>query len=137
TGTTAAGSSVETISATTGTVYMRLGSRTGTDLDGAHRFSLSSSSETAGIFLRYVDSNNYYALAATTTGVSVLKRLAGVTTTLKTVSMALAINMDYRMRFRIAGSSPIALYGNVWADGTREPTVSALGQWNDSLWTLI
>lgn len=136
TGATAVGSNVETISSTTGTVYMRLGSRTGTDLDGTHRFSLSSSGMTEGIFLRYIDTNNYYALAASTSGVSILKRIAGVTTTLKSVSTALAINTKYRMRFRVVGYSPVSLSGNVWADGAREPTVNGAGQWDDSQWVI-
>jgi hypothetical protein len=136
TGATAVATGEATISNTTGIVYMRLGTRTGADLEGTHRFSLSSSSEIAGIFLRYVDTNNYYALAATSSGVSLLKRLSGVTTTLKSVSMVLGINTEYRMRFRVASADPVLLSGNVWPDGTREPTATALGYWDDNQWVI-
>jgi hypothetical protein len=136
TGATAVATGEATITNTTGTVYMRLGTRTGTNIQGTHRFSLSSSAETAGIFLRYVDTNNYYALAATTSTTSILKRLAGVTTTLASVSMALSINTPYQMHFLTANSGPVSLFGNMWADGSLEPTVNSLGQWNDSLWVI-
>jgi hypothetical protein len=128
TGTTAVGSGEATIANTAGDVHMVLGSRTWTDEDGTCRFSLSASTISAGIELRYVNSSNFYRLQASTTAVSIVKRLAGVTTTLATVSMAIPTATFYRMRFRIVGTSPVLLWGNVWLDGTGE---------NYSTWTIL
>jgi len=137
TGTTAVAAGEETITNTTGDVHMHLGSRTWTDEDGTVRFQLSASTISAGIELRYTDANNFYRLQVSTTTVSIIKKLAGVTTTLATVSMAIPINTNYRMRFRVVGSGPVALSGNVWVDQTLEPTINATtGQWDNSLWVI-
>lgn len=125
TGTDAIASNKLTITNTTGDVFEVYGSRTGTDMDGTHDFSLSASTMTEGLALRYVDSNNYYLLKASTTTLTLLKKRAGVSTTLATFSKALSTATNYYMRFRVIGtsiSSPISLYGRVWLAGTLEST---------------
>lgn len=137
TGTIGISSDEAQISNTTGDVHMRPGSRTATNQEGTVRFSLSASTISAGLELRYVDANNFYRLQVSTTAVSIVKRVGGTTTTLAMVSMALSINTTYRMRFRVVGSNPVALWGNVWLDGSLEPTIDpATYQWDDSLWTI-
>lgn len=137
TGTDAVSSNALTISNTTGDVFERLGSRTGTDLDETVSFTLSASTMTAGMALRYVDANNCYLLKVSTAAVSIIKKIAGVSTTLATVSVSISTNTQYWMRFRVVGSNPVALYGNVWAKGVLEPTIDATTyKWNDNNWTI-
>jgi hypothetical protein len=137
TGATAVSGGEATITNTTGDVHMALGSRTWGDVDGTVRFAFSASTISAGIELRYVDANNFYRLQANTTTVSIIKRSLGVSLTLATVSVAIPINTYYYLRFRVVGSGPIALFGNVWQSGALEPTINvATGKWNDNLWTI-
>jgi hypothetical protein len=107
------------ISSTTGYVFMKLGTRTGTDMEGTHRFSLSGSMA-EGMVLRYVDVNNYYALSASTTSIDLIKVSGGFSTTLKSITSTLTTSTNYNMRFRVVGSGPVLLYGRVWADLTLE-----------------
>jgi hypothetical protein len=138
TGTDAVSGNTLTIASTTGDVHERLGSRTWADQDGTVRFKLSSSADVGGMELRYVDANNYYRLSVSTTNISITKKVAGITTVLALASTAFTTNTLYRMRFRIIGSNPVALYGNVWPDGVLEPTIdSTTYQWNDGNWTLM
>jgi hypothetical protein len=137
TGTDAVSSDELTISSTTGDVHERLGTRTWTDEDATVRFKLSLNSDVAGLELRYTDTNNYYRLAATSTGISLTKKIAGVSSTLALVSTTLSTGVWYRMRFRIVGSNPALLYGNVWPDQTLEPTIDGTTyRWNDNNWTI-
>jgi hypothetical protein len=122
TATDAVASNKLTITNTTGDLHEKFGSRTGNNLDGTMRFSLSASTMTSGSELRYVDTNNYYRLAASTTALSIIKKSNGVTTTLKTVSVTLSTGTLYYLRFRVVNFGPTSLYGRVWAAGTLEPT---------------
>jgi hypothetical protein len=119
TGTTNLTSNKALISNTTGNVFMKLGTRTGTDMEGTHRFSLSGSIA-EGMVLRYVDVNNYYALSASTTSIDLIKVSSGVSTTLKSIVSTLTTGANYNMRFRVVGSGPVSLYGRIWADLTLE-----------------
>jgi hypothetical protein len=122
TGTTNLNSNEGQITNTTGDVHMVLGSRIWTDEDGTVRFSLSSSSITGGMELRYQDVNNFYRLAATTTTLSIIKKSTGTTTTLASTSISLSTGVFYWMRFRAVGNGPVNLSGRVWASGVLEPT---------------
>jgi hypothetical protein len=130
TGTDAISGDEATITNTTGDVHEVLGSNTYTDEDGTVRFQLSASTISAGIELRYVDSNNFYRFSANTTTLTLLKKVLGTTTTIKTASVSLSTGVWYRMRFRIVGFGPASLYGNVWADGTIEPTLVSPFTWS-------
>lgn len=129
TGTTSLTSNEAQISNTTGDVHMVYGSRTWTDEDATDRFSLSASTISSGIELRYQDANNFYRLAASTTTITITKKSAGFTTLLATVPAPLATNAFFRMRFRVTGSSPVLLYGEVWPDSTLEPIISGSNNW--------
>ncbi len=107
---------------TTGDVHMIYGSRTATDQEATVRFTLSAATIVAGLELRYLDANNYYRFFASITTLTLVRRIAGVSTTLQTAAMALATSTQYRMHFRVVGSGPVTLYGKVWASGTLEPT---------------
>jgi hypothetical protein len=121
TATTSVASGHELISNTTGDVHMVAGS-TWTDEDATIRFQLSASTITTGLELRYTDTNNYYRLSISTTTVSIIKRRLGISSTIATVSMTLSTNTWYRARFRAVSPEPAFLYGNVWLDGSLEPT---------------
>ena len=122
TGTVALTSDEATISNTTGDVHMQISGASGIDEDTTLRFQLSASTMSAGVELRYVDSNNFYRLEATQNSLSILAYVRGVAWTLVTVTPTISTGMFYRLRFRVAGSGPINLYGRVWLDGTNEPT---------------
>lgn len=137
TGTTAVGSGEATIANTTGSVNMQLGTMTWTDEEATVRFSLSASTITAGINLRYIDSNNYYRLTVTTTTIAITKKVAGTGTTLATGTVALSTSTFYRLRFRIVGVGPTNLYGKVWPDGTLEPgDVAGVLSTTNPQWTI-
>lgn len=137
TGTTAVATGEETITNTTGDVHMVLGSMTWKDEDGTVRLQLSVSTIAAGIELRYIDANNLYRLSVSSTAVSIIKRLNGVSTTLVTVPLTILMNTYYRVRFRVSGFFPVTLQGNVWLDGTLEPTIDpTTGAWNNTAWTI-
>lgn len=121
TGTTAVGSGSLTITNTTGDVHMRLGTRTAGDEDTTVRVSLSASTINPGVELRITDANTFYRLSVTTTAMSIIKKSNGVTTTLKTVVVALSTGTPYYLRFRVSGFVPASLFGRVWAGGTLEP----------------
>jgi|SRR5579859_1894995 len=137
TGTTSLTSNEAAIANTTGDVHMIYGSRTWTDEDGTVRFLLSAATISAGIELRYTDTNNFYRLQASTTTVSIVKKQAGISQTLASVSMTITTGTWYRMRFRVTGATQPLLQGNVWLDGTLENTISPVtGLWNNSNWTI-
>jgi hypothetical protein len=137
TGTAAVASNTLTLANTTGDVYERLGSVIGSDMDATVPFKLSASGDVAGMTLRYIDANNHYKIAVTGTGVTISKKISGVATTLATGSLSLSTNTWYYLRFRVVGMSPVLLYGNVWLQGTLEPTIDSTSyQWNDSNWTI-
>lgn len=124
TGTTTLSGNELTIANTTGDVHMQLGSTTQQDTDGTCRFSLSASTITAGMELRYSNANTFYRLSVSTTTISIIKK-AGPTVTLASVAMALSTGIFYRMRFVVSGSgvgSAVTLSGSVWLDGTTQPT---------------
>ncbi len=120
TGTDAIASNEATITNTTGDLFERLGSKTAGDSEDSTRFQLSASTISAGIVLRYIDSNNWCLLKATTTTLAVIMCLSGTQYILATVSVSLLAATWYRMRFRIAGSGPTNFYGRVWTDGVAE-----------------
>jgi hypothetical protein len=122
TGTTALTSNEGLITNTTGDVHMLYGSRTWTDEDGTCRFSLSAATISAGIELRYTDTNNFYRFSASTTTLTLTKKIVSNSYTLATASMTLSTGVFYRMRFRVAGNYPTTASGKVWLDGTLEPT---------------
>jgi len=121
TGTDAIASNEATITNTTGDLFERLGSKTAGDSEDSTRFQLSVSTISAGIVLRYVDSNNWCLLKVTTTALAIIMCLAGTQYILATVSVSLLTVTWYRMRFRIAGNGPTNFYGRVWTDMTVEP----------------
>jgi len=121
TGTDAISGNEATITNTTGDVFERLGSKTAGDSENSTRFQLSASTMKPGIVLRYVDSNNFYALVATTTTLSLVKSRNGVQTTLASASVSLSVATYYRMRLRAVGFFPVLLSGRSWVDGTAEP----------------
>jgi len=123
TGTTAVASGEETIANTTGDVHMVLGSRTWTDEDGTCRFSLSASTISAGIELRYQNTSNFYRLSANTTSLSIIKVAGGVSTVLTSATVALSTGNYYYLRFRVVGANPAFLYGRVWVTGSLEPVI--------------
>src|SRR5579859_821974 len=138
TGTDAIVSNEGSIANTTGDVHEVLGSRTWTDLDGTVRFQLSAATISAGIELRYTDANNFYRLQVSTTTVTILKKEVGVTTTLATVPITVTTGVWWRMRFRVFGTAQPILQGNVWLDGTLEPTIHpTTGFWDNTLWTIV
>ncbi len=125
TGTVAIASNELTITNTTGDVYLVLGSRTGSDMEGTHHFALSTSVIVEGLALRYVNVNNFYRLSASTTTLTITKKSAGVLSTLKTAATTLSTGTYYNLRFRVTGGTPgvpVLLEGRVWADGIVEPT---------------
>lgn len=122
TGTTNLTSNELQIQNTTGDVHMQAGSLTGTDEEGVVRFSLSASTISAGLELRYNSVNSFYRFSASTTTLTLLKKSASLSVTLATASMALSTGVFYFMRFRVTGSSPVSLLARVWLAGTAEPT---------------
>ena len=122
TGTDAISGNEATVTNTTGDVYEKLGSKSASDSEDSTRFSLSASTMKAGVMLRYVDANNWYALFATTTTLSIVKSANGTQTTLATATVALLTATYYRMRLRAVGLFPVRLSGRTWVDGTAEPT---------------
>lgn len=138
TGTTAVATGEETIANTTGDVHMVLGSRTYTDEEGTMRFALSASGIQAGMELRYTNANNYYRLAASTTGLSIIKNTGGGNITLATASVSLTTGTFYWMRFRVTGAGPVTLQGKVWPYGQLEPGVN-LGYLSATapMWTVV
>jgi len=124
TGTDAIASNEATITNTTGDVHMVLGSRTGTDMETTVREQLSASTIQGGPEVRYVDANNFYRLAVSTTGVSIIKKIGGVATTLSTAVAVIPTGTYYYARFRVIGSWPAQLFGKVWVAGSLEPGVS-------------
>lgn len=119
TGMVALTSDEATIANTSGDVHMQFGSKTQQDTMATCRFSLSASTITAGIELRYVDANNFYRLAVSTTTVSIVKVSGGVSITLASVAMSISTGTFYQLRFIVQGdgSGPINLYASVWQDG--------------------
>lgn len=107
---------------TTGDVHMVAGSSTSTDEDAVTRFSLSISTISAGLELRYTDTNNFYRLSTSNTTITITKMLLGFSSTLQTTANALSTGTYYWMRFRVSGTYPVTLQGRIWADGTTEPT---------------
>ncbi len=124
TGTDAIAGNEATITNTTGDVFEKLGSKTAGDSENSTRFQLSASTMKPGIVLRYVDSNNWYALFATTTTLSLVKSRNGVQTTLATATVSLSVATYYRMRLRAVGYFPVLLSGRSWVDGVAEPITS-------------
>jgi hypothetical protein len=124
TATAAVASNKLTITNTTGDFFEQLGSRTDDDMDMTVPFMLSSSSITGGMTLRYVDSNNYYKLQASTTSIDIVKKVSGVAYTLVSVTSSLTINTLYYMRFRVVDQLPVLLYGRIWQAGTSEDQVN-------------
>jgi hypothetical protein len=122
TGTTNLTSNKLQIVNTTGDVHMIYGSRSTGDQEATVRFTLSAATIIAGMELRYQDANNYYQFYVSTTTLTLVRRLGGVSTTLATASMAIATGTQYWMRFRVVGISPIFIYGKIWPSGTLEPT---------------
>lgn len=126
TGTVALTGNEATISNTTGDVHMHLGSVTQGDTNATCRFSLSASTITAGVELRYNDVNDFYRLAISTTTVSLVKVSGGVAITLASVSITVSTSVFYWLRFIVQGdgsSAPVSLSGKVWLDGSLEPTI--------------
>src|SRR6266700_1773870 len=121
TGTKALTSNKALITNTTGDVIAIYGTRVITDQEGRIRFSLSASTISAELFLRWIDNNNYYRLSVSTTTITITRKRNGTSSTLATASITLATSTVYRMTFRALGY-PTSLYGRVWADGTLEPT---------------
>lgn len=125
TGTIALTSDEATIANTTGDVHMQMGSKTQQDTMATCRISLSASTITAGVELRYSDANDFYRLAISTTAVSIIKMSGGVSITLSSVAMSISIGTFYNLRFIVQGdgsSGPVNLYASVWQAGTSEPT---------------
>jgi hypothetical protein len=120
TATAAVASNKLTITNTTGDFFERLGLRTDDDMDMTVPFTLSASTMTGGMTLRYVDTNNYYKLQASTTSIDIVKKVAGVSYTLVSVASTLTINTQYYMRFRVVNQMPVDLYGRIWLAGTLE-----------------
>ncbi len=101
-----------------GTQVMRLGSNTGTDLDGLLRFSPGNVKDTAGLALRITDSNHYYRLDWNNGVLEFkLKNGSGSASTLRSTSVAGNAGSFYWLHFRIVGTS---LYGNMWQNGLSE-----------------
>src|SRR6266567_37368 len=124
TGTDAIAGNEATITNTTGDVFERLGSKTAGDSENSTRFQLSASTMKAGVMLRYTDANNWYALVATTTTLTLVKSRNGVQTTLATATVSLSVATYYRMRLRAVGYFPVQLSGRFWTDGVAEPITS-------------
>jgi hypothetical protein len=122
TGTTAVTSNEAMISNTSGDVHMVPTAPTTTDQEASARFQLSAATMNAGIELRYVDANNYYRLAAAQNRLSIVLCVRGLVVTLATAAPVITPGTWYRMHFRVVGSGPLNFYGNVWPDGTAEPT---------------
>jgi len=124
TGTDAISSNEATVTNTTGDVYEKLGGKTAGDSEDSTRFQLSASTMKAGVMLRYTDANNWYALVATTTTLTLVKSRNGVQTTLATATVSLSVATYYRMRLRAVGYFPVQLSGRFWTDGVAEPITS-------------
>lgn len=127
TGTVAISSNTATITNTTGDVDEQIGSTTATDQEATVQVKLSASTVNDGIKLRYSNATNYYKLALSTTGLSIVKNTGGGESTLATTAGTYSTNTLYWLRFRCVGQGPVNLSGKVWlADGnTIEPGVSA------------
>jgi Carboxypeptidase regulatory-like domain len=92
---------------------------TSADQEGLVRWSVDSTSATAGILLRAQNSANYYmARYGGTNTIQFRKVVGGTGTSITAFSFTPAVGSFYRMRFRVSGST-IAI--KVWQDGTTEP----------------
>lgn len=128
TATTALSGNELTIANTTGDAHMHAGSVVSGDTQATGRFSLSASTITAGMELRFTDENNFYRFSASTTTLTLTKVSAGVTVVLATTAMTLSTSTFYRMLFQVIGNelNPITLNGSVWLDGTTQPTAFSI-----------
>jgi Fibronectin type III domain len=89
------------------------------DQEGLVRWSVDSTSATAGIILRAQNSANYYmARYSGANTIQFRKVVAGTGTSTNAFSFTPAVGTAYWLRFRVQGSM-MAI--NVWADGTPEP----------------
>lgn len=122
TATTATTGSEATITNTSGDCHMVPAAPTNTDEDGSVRFQLSAATISAGIELRYVDTNNFFRCSTSTTTITLLQKASGTSNTLATASVSLSTGIFYWMRFQVIGSGPVTLQARVWANGTTEPT---------------
>lgn len=123
TGTDAISGNTAQISNTTGDVFETQGSTTNTDMDVTIPLQLSAGTMQAGMVLRYTNANNYYLLAASTTGLAIIKNTGGGKVTLATTPVTLSTGTGYYLRFRVVGQGPVSLQGKVWQQGTLEPGI--------------
>ncbi|HLZ55674.1 MAG TPA: hypothetical protein VKR06_01900 [Ktedonosporobacter sp.] len=72
-----------------------------------------------GVVLRWTDTNNWYKALIDGDNLSILKRVNGTTTTLKSVPFPAQGGVTYSIRFRAVGAT---LYSRAWRSDTTEPT---------------
>nr|HET6904406.1 hypothetical protein [Ktedonobacteraceae bacterium] len=80
----------------------------------------SNGATNMGLVLRWMDSNNWYKAYIDGNQLSLLKRVAGVTTVLKAVAFPALSGKSYTLRFRAVGSM---LAAKVWPTGQAEPAM--------------
>ena len=80
---------------------------------------LGSNNATLGVATRLTDSNNFYKTYIDGTSLIIQKKVAGVTTTLATVSFPAQSSKQYSFRVRIVGST---IYAKVWFSKSTEPS---------------
>lgn len=103
--------------------FMALSSGTAAQAETLVRFKVDSLTSIAGVGLRFVDSNNWYAavIGNTSQTIEIRKDVAGTfsTVTGASASFTYSTNTFYWMRFRAVGTS---LRAKIWADGSSEPS---------------
>jgi virginiamycin B lyase len=108
------------VSDTGGSSYNAVLGPAATDAEVYATGSVSSfSSSNFGDVLRWTNGNNWYKAYLTGTKLVLQKKVAGVTTTLGTVSFAAAAVTSYTIHFRVAGST---LTANAWPASGPEPS---------------
>jgi RHS repeat-associated protein len=104
----------------TSSTFETLGSTTVGDANGLVRFSVASSSDTAGIILHFEDASDMdLARYDGDSHLAFMVQQGGSWSTLAQTSVTVQANTRYWLRFEIQGKN---VYLKLWADGTSEPS---------------
>ena len=108
------------ISNTASSLFATLGTGTTTDANGLVRFSVASTSDTAGIALRMQSNGNVYLGRYDGAGhLQFEYRIGSTWTHVSLVSFVPTVNAFYWLRFQVQGTN---VSMKVWAYGTAEPS---------------
>jgi hypothetical protein len=106
--------------------FIRYGTNTALNQEITCRFSILNAPDAFGLISRVNGSSantvNAYAFTLQGNLLSLVKISNGYSNPLVNQSFSRVNHRFYRMRFRITGSTPTALNGRIWAEGSPEPS---------------